>query len=216
VDRRDTHRLIPARYVDEPTVLERIAADDAHLDALFDLDNATNDRLLAQEDRQSGIGRDELVFHVPNHTVVNAAFTHPNPEGSRFSGPERGAWYAGFELETAQAEVAWHRVRHYREIAWDRPEDTRYQVMLADFAGEFHDCRGPGFEDILDPDSYAASRRLAGSLLAAGSAGVVYPSVRRPAGTCLACFRPALVHTPRRGPVHVFRWRGLDVESAWK
>jgi hypothetical protein len=26
-----------------------------------------------------------------------------------------------------------------------------------------------------------------------------YPSVRRPGGTCIACFRPALIYHPRRG-----------------
>ena len=36
-------------------------------------------------------------------------------------------------------------------------------------------------------------------LLAAGSAGIVYPSVRRANGTCLVCFRPALVTNVRTG-----------------
>lgn len=29
--------------------------------------------------------------------------------GSRFNGPDRGAWYAAFETRTAQAEVAFHK-----------------------------------------------------------------------------------------------------------
>ena len=36
-------------------------------------------------------------------------------------------------------------------------------------------------------------------LLNQGSAGVIYPSVRHRGGTCLACFRPALVVNVRRG-----------------
>ena len=35
-----------------------------------------------------------------------AAFCHAHPLGSRFAGADRGAWYAGFEIETSHAEVA--------------------------------------------------------------------------------------------------------------
>ena len=42
----DTHRLIPSRFAaQEDSVLAGIAENEAHLTALFDLDNATNDRL---------------------------------------------------------------------------------------------------------------------------------------------------------------------------
>ena len=53
--------------------------------------------------------------------------------------------------------------------------------------------------DCLDPDRYDASQRLARELLSAGSAGVVYNSVRHTAGTCIACFRPALVNNVHKG-----------------
>ncbi len=56
-----------------------------------------------------GIGVRELLFGVPYYRVVNAAFTHAHPLGSRFNGPDRGAWYAAFETRTAQAEVAFHK-----------------------------------------------------------------------------------------------------------
>jgi hypothetical protein len=49
---------------------------------------------------------------------------------------------------------------------------------------------------------------LANNLLFQGSLGIVYPSVRRPSGTCIACFRPALVSHPHRD-----RQYRLTVES---
>ena len=104
----DTHRLVPSKR-SEASVLVRIADDDEHLREIFDLDQATNDRLLAEAGRAPDIGPHELVFGVPYAAVVNAAFCHPHPLGARFNGPERGAWYASFELETAQAEVAFHK-----------------------------------------------------------------------------------------------------------
>jgi hypothetical protein len=39
---------------------------------------------------------------------------------------------------------------------------------------------------------------LALDLLMRGSNGIVYPSVRRDGGTCVVCFRPALVYHVRR------------------
>src|SRR5436853_318254 len=81
-----------------------------------------NDRLLAEHQRFPGIGVEELVFGVPCSHVVNAAFCHPHPLGSRFNGPDRGAWYAGFALETAQAEVAFHKRVELAETGWTAEE----------------------------------------------------------------------------------------------
>ncbi len=105
----DTHRLIPAKYSEGgESVLVRVADSDDDLAKIFDLDNATNDRLLAENGLLPGIGIHELVFGVPYYRIVNAAFCHTHPLGSRFNAPDRGVWYAAFELETAQAEVACH------------------------------------------------------------------------------------------------------------
>lgn len=203
----DTSRLVPSRHAEE-TVLARIAEDDAHLKDIIALDAATNDRLLAENDLAPGIPSHELVFGVPWFRIVNAAFCHPHPNGGRFNGPDRGAWYAGLEIETAQAEVAHHRWLELSEVGWTEEEAT-YAEYRADFSAEFHDMRGRrDFRACLDPDSYVASQRLAAELLAAGSLGVVYPSVRRPKGTCVACFRPALVGNVRQGARFRFRWSG--------
>ena len=194
LDQRDTHRLVPSRYSPRgDSVLTRIAdpGDEAHLAAIFELDSATNDRLLAERSLLPGIGPDELVFAVPLASVINAAFCHAHPLGSRFAGADRGAWYAGFELETAHAEVAFHKSVELAEIGWP-DESITYDDYQADFAGAFHDLRdSTGFAACLAPASYVSSQSLASRLLEAGSLGVVYPSVRRDGGTCLACFRPA-------------------------
>ena len=141
VRRNDTHRLIPSKYSEGESVLARIADDDAHLHDIFDLDNATNDRLLAENNLLPGIGVHELVFGVPYYRIVNAAFCHPHPLGSRFNGPDRGAWYAAFEIETAQAEVAFHKWIELAEVSW-LDENVTYDDYLADFSAEFHDIRG--------------------------------------------------------------------------
>jgi hypothetical protein len=205
----DTHRLIPSRYLPHNrSVLAGIAENDVHLAAIAELDNATNDRLLAEHELLPGIGPDELVFGIPNAAIINASFCHAHPLGSRFSSPIRGAWYAGFELATAQAEVAFHKTVQLAEIG--RFEDSvTYNDYLADFSANLHDLRrARGFRACLVPESYVESQALAERLLAENSLGVVYPSVRRKEGTCLACFRPAIVSNVRRDKTYRLTWEG--------
>jgi len=221
----DTHRLIPSRRLaNGDSVLVAVADDDAHLQAIFELDAATNDRLRAGQQLLPGIGVEELVYAVPHAAVINAAFCHANPLGSRFNGPDRGAWYAGCELLTSQAEVAFHKAVQLAEIG--RFDDTVvYDDYLADFSARFHDLRPrprpaaaraarrrtgrvQRFRAYLDPDSYVESQALAERLLESASLGVVYPSVRRPGGTCIACFRPALIANVRRARSYRFTWKG--------
>jgi RES domain-containing protein len=207
---RDTHRLIPSKHSKGgDSVLARVA-DEEDLAAVFDLDHATNDRLLAENGLVPGINLHELVFGIPYYRIVNAAFVHPHPLGSRFNGPERGAWYAAFEVETAHAEVAFHKTVELAEVG--RFEDqVTYDDYLADFSAEFHDIRADAaFADCLAPDSYVTSQTLAEELLEVGSLGIVYPSVRRASGTCLACFRPAVVTNVRKDVTYEFRWEGSE------
>jgi RES domain-containing protein len=211
----DTCRLIPSRFADaEDSVLAPLAGgDDGVLRDLFDLDNATNERLRGESGQLPGIGMDELVFGVPNFRMINAAYTYARPEGSRFNDGERGAWYCAFEPETALAEVCFHKAVEYQEIG--RFDDSvNYQCLLADFSAGFHDLRGLApLRDCLDPDSYVASQALAAELLELGSMGVIYPSVRRPEGTNLACFRPALVGNVRKGPAYRLTWAGSPIPA---
>jgi hypothetical protein len=195
----DAHRLIPARYSDQ-SVLERLTSHAGQLEDLIDLDGATNDRLLGESSLLPGISVHELLFGVPNAHIVNATFCHAHPAGSRFNGPERGAWYAAFELETSVTEVTYHKSRELAEITWNEPETFTYDDYLADFRTSLHDIRGHAeYAPYLDPNSYRESQTLARTLLAAGSSGIVYPSVRDAGGTCLVCFRPALVTNVRKG-----------------
>lgn len=205
----DTCRLIPSRFVDkEDSVLVPLAEDAKHLADIFELDNATNERLIAEHGRATGIGVDELVFGVPHFRMINAAFTYARPEGSRFNNDERGAWYCGFDIETSLDEIIFHKTVEYYEI--DRFDDSvRYQTLLADFNNEFHDLRGASrYAKCLTPNSYVASQKLAVQLLEEGSLGIVYPSVRHAGGTNLACFRPALVGNVRRGTAYELVWSG--------
>ncbi len=206
---RATHRLIAAKHSEGGSVLSAISDNESMLADLAELDGATNDRLLGEEGLLPGIGVHELVYGVRYASIVNAAFTHKNPAGSRFNDGTRGAWYAGVERATSVAEIAYHRARQLANIDWKEEEKAAYDDYLADFATEFHDLRGADteatsrhYQKFLKPGPvpacYAESQKLARKLLAGKSNGLIYPSVWHSGGTCIACFRPALVYHVRR------------------
>jgi RES domain-containing protein len=201
-ERAGTHRLIPSKYSGE-SVLEMLSLPPEVLADLSELDAATNERTTAERAGNNAIGPCELLYGVPEAHIVNAAFTHHGPHGGRFHSSQRGAWYAGVELETSVAEVAFHKRRFLEDARLTGQYTFDYRDFLADFSGQFHYLDSDESQSWLQPDPipqcYWASQALANALLHAGSNGIVYPSVRHPSGTCVACFRPALVFHPRRG-----------------
>lgn len=87
-----------------------------------------------------------------------------------------------------------------------RPDEevSPFDDWQADFHSAFHILEpAEEYADLLKaepvPQCYLPSQLLARQLLAQQSNGIIYPSVRHKGGTCLACFRPALVYQPRRG-----------------
>jgi hypothetical protein len=213
------HRLIPSRYSETGTVLEEVVADDAMLADAARLDAATNERIQGELYGLSGISHFELVYGIPNAQIIRAAFLHPGPFGSRFSDTTRGTWYASKKVETSIAEVAYHKSKRLSEIVvpglpQERPNEdvSTYDDWQADFHSPFHvlepvedytHCLQP--EPV--PQCYLPSQLLARQLLAQRSNGILYPSVRHKGGTCLACFRPALVYQPRRAERYEVRLR---------
>lgn len=203
IDFREAHRLIPTRVSDRKTVLEGLGLPENVISDLTELDAATNERKLAEHSLMQGIGLNELLAGVPESQIVNAAFCHPGPHGSRFNSRDRGAWYAARELRTSMVEVAFHKRRFLQDAHLAEAYEYEYQDYLADFAGKFHQMDSSEVDIYMEPHPipacYAAGQRLASELIFSQSNGLIYPSARYAGGTCIACFRPALVNNPRRG-----------------
>lgn len=199
---RNTCRLVPSIYP-SAGILDRVASPD-DLPFIFELESWTNDRISNEIGILHRIPPDEWVTGRPMASVIMAAFCHPRPGGGRFNS-DRGAWYAGTELETAHAEIVYHRTREFLEVG---VTEMRWQMRLyrADFDAPFEDVRrNPALHD---PNSYVASQAYARELLQAGSPGVFYRCVRRPGGECVACFRPKLVLNVRPDAHFEYRWEG--------
>ena len=182
-------RIVPTRY---PSVFlyDRVA-DPQDFEALYALEAMTNDRV------RDEIGEIELVPKVdrifgPGSGPIMAAFTHLNPDGSRFSDGSFGMFYAAREQRTAIRETQHHLGRF---LAATNEAAIHLQMRLYHVAidARLHDLRGPGpsLAALHDPDRYAASRTVGAALRAGGSAGVVYRSVRdAPRGECVGLFKP--------------------------
>jgi hypothetical protein len=194
------------------SVLETLSLPPEVLADLSELDAATNERTIAEGGGNNTIGPGELLYGVPEAHIVNAAFSHHGPHGGRFHSPQRGAWYACVELETSVAEVAFHKRCFLEDARLTGQYAFEYRDFLADFSGQFHYLDSNESQACLQPgpipQCHGAPQALANALLYAGSNGIVYPSVRYPSGTCIACFRPALVFHPRRGQEYRITLRG--------
>ena len=203
---RPSWRIVPSRF---PPVglFDRIAAPE-DLDALFELEGLTNPRL-RQELGQLSLVPPVRRISGPGTTPVMAAFTHPSPDGSRFSDGSWGVYYAGRERETAIAETVYHRSRFLAHTA-EPPCTLQMRCYLANVAGRFHDIRD-GWPELYDPDSYAASQQAARTWHAAGSDGIVYDSVRHRGGQAVAVFYPDLVGPAVQGPHLHYHWDGARI-----
>ena len=206
---RPCHRLIPSRY---PTVgLFDAIADPADLDAVFAIEALTNPRIRDEMGQLQLVPAAERISGVGS-TVIMAAFTHLNAEGSRFSDGSHGVYYAAQMLETAIAEVSHHRavfLARTREAAID----VDMRVITATLDASLHDLRalGDAASPLLDPDDYRAPQALARRLRHAGSWGVVFPSVRHAGGFCVGVFRPKALSHARSGAHIALHWDGTRI-----
>lgn len=168
-------------------------ADPADLDTILALEAATNPRVLDEAGELSMVRPEDRIAG-PGATPVMAAFTHTKP--SRFSDGSYGVFYAAHDEATAIAETAYHRGRFLRSANL-ASEIVQMRAYRAEIDGHFDDVRGRTRRSALyHPHSYAASQRYARGLYVANRVdGIVYRSVRRPEGECVAVFRPARVRS---------------------
>jgi hypothetical protein len=208
---KNTTRLLPSKFspVDRAEApLYRLADNAGALAEISEVEKKSDPLLRAENNLLPGISPQELVARVPFASVINAAFAYTSDGGSRFNTNDRGAWYAAKSVATARIELIFHATARLVAMG-EFNDEISYDEYLADFSGDYHDLRiSPGFEATLAPDPYVQSPILAEALLANGSLGITYPSVRHAGGVCIAGFRPALVTHVRKGRTFRFRWTG--------
>ena len=201
------YRIIPSKF--PPIQLFEEVAEPGDLEAIFELESLTNDRLrneigelqlIPPEDRISG----------PNTNYIMASFTHLAPQGSRFSDGSYGVYYAAKSLETSIAETRYHRANFLRATR-EEPGSIDMRVITARLSGQLHDIRTLDAPDIYNPNHYHASQIFAKQLRAAKSWGICYRSVRHAEGECVAVFRPPILKDCKQTLHLSYIWDGNTI-----
>lgn len=160
----------------------------------------------------------------PGASWVMAPFTHASTDRpSRFSDGRHGVYYCGDRGEVALAETAFHFARFMAATA-EPPGEADYRELVAGIAATLVDLRGGARPDCLDPEDWSAGQALGRAVRRANGDGVVYPSVRWPAGQAAALFWPDLVRPPiTQARQFRYHWDGTRMdrwfvhgERAWR
>ncbi|KAF0095342.1 MAG: hypothetical protein E1N59_837 [Puniceicoccaceae bacterium 5H] len=144
----------------------------------------------------------------PEAEPAMQAFTHLSPLcPSRFSDGSYGVYYAAESMETALAEARFRFERWLRRTPASAT-DLQMRVIVNQIRAPLHDLRPPEFAPLFDsnPQRYQPAQAYARLLREGGAAGVLYRSVRREWGECVAVFRPDALTLPTLGPALAFHW----------
>lgn len=202
------YRIVSSRF--PPVgVFDRIV-DPEDLDAVYAVEALTNPRLRQELGELSMVPADRRMSG-PGSTPVMAAFTHLNPEGSRFSDGSYGVFYAAHALATAIEETVYHR-QLFLAATHEPPIDLQMRCYGTAVSATLHDVRG-GWPEVHDPNSYTTSQALAKRLRDAGSNGLAFDSVRDPGGQCVAAFYPDVVAACVQMGHYMYRWDGERVSA---
>lgn len=205
---RAAHRIVPSRF--PPVGLwDRIARPE-DFDALAEIEGLTNPRIREELGILAQIPRARWVTG-PGTTPIMAAFTHLNPEGSRFCDGTYGVLYVSAAVETAIRETVFHRERFLRRTR-EPPIQLQMRGYVTAVRRALHDVRG-AYPALHRPDDYAESQRVGRALRAGGSDGVVYDSVRHRGGHCAAVFWPDCVAPFRQSRHYAYEWDGTAITS---
>lgn len=208
------YRIIPSRF--PPIALFEAVADPADLEAVFQIEAMTNDRLREEAGDLALVPPEDRIAG-PGTSPIMAAFTHLNPEGDRFTDGSYGVFYAGRTLGTAIAETRHHRTRFL--AATDEPaQELDMRVYAVDLDAALHDIREMRDTQaaLYHPDSYAVAQETARRLRDEGANGIVYASVRDEGGECAAVFRARLLSNCRQERHLTYVWDGSAISTIYE
>jgi RES domain len=205
-------RIIRSIY--PPIDLFEDIADPADWPLLLSAEQKTNPRLM------ENIGNLYLVpegrrVGGPGASYLMAPFCHVSPDRkSRFSDGSFGVLYVGGAFEVALLETIYHHERFMARTQEAPGWTSQFREITMDIHARLHNLRKPDADHLeaLNPDSYTISQMLASRLRAAGSDGLVYPSVRRKGGECVGLFYPDLATNAVQGRHLDYHWDGTRVD----
>jgi hypothetical protein len=218
LDWSPAYRVIATRF---PAVnlFDRVASPQ-DFEALYALEAMTNDRLRTEVGELDLVPKEERRFGA-GYGPIMAAFTHLNPNGSRFSDGTYGVFYCARSRRTAIHETRYHSALF---LADTKQPPLRQQMRLysVQAKGDVLDLRNGQLElaeldrAILSATHYAAGQALGQAARAAGAPGIAYPSVRDEGGECLAAFRTTLLRDCHHAAYLEYEWNGETITDVFE
>jgi hypothetical protein len=202
------------RSVHPPIDLFEDIADPADWPLLIAAERKTNPRLMETIGALDLVPADRRVVG-SGASYLMAPFTHVSTDRpSRFSAGSFGVLYAGNSFEVALFETVHHHSRFMTRTNESAGWTSQFREITLNIDGRLHDLRGrdPRHSAALNQDEYGASPALGDQLRAAGSDGVVYPSLRYEGGDCVGLFYPDCASNPAQGRHLDYHWEGARVD----
>lgn len=147
----------------------------------------------------------------PGASRLIASYTFGRP--GRFNDDTFAAFYGAESLATAIAETVHHIVEPLRDS--NAPPQTlppRLVLQVNVRADDVIDARAAAYLEIYEPNAYVESQRFGALVHERGHHGIVYRSVRRPAGECIAVYTPTALSDCREDRELVYRYAGGRIE----
>jgi hypothetical protein len=179
----------------QPALAEAIRGFDLDVFRLQNLGKAARARALVQSEEETQI----LLKALEQDQLILSTFSKPPFWESRFRKSfEAGVFYAAQDIETAMAEVGFHR----HQFLVNSPLLTTTTISMVSVAAHLN-ADLVDVELLQDPaiyskDSYSESQALALRVREAGLPGLHYLSVRsKPRGSAFAIFSPEVLSSTK-------------------
>ena len=207
LDWRAAYRIIPSCF--PPINFFEDMVSPKLMDAAFELESRTNDRLrneigdialVKHADRVSGVGASPIM----------AAFTHIGKPSRFTNGMDFGIFYAARTKQTAIVETKYHRERFLRYTS-EEPGITSMRCYSTKPLKPMVDIRA-GYPELHDPDSYVQSQKFGKQMKLEDHNGIIYSSVRHPGNDCIAVLRPKAVALCKQSTHYEYHWNGNSIE----
>jgi hypothetical protein len=208
------YRLIPSQY--PPIHLFEDVANHDEFEAVFAVQMLTNPRIQDEIGLLPLVPKEERLYAVPGCGYVMAAFTHINPDGSRFSNGDYGVYYAADSISTAIAETIYHK-ELFLSFTDEPAQELDMRSLVAHFTAELFDLTpfNKKTDPLYSPVSYSISQQVGAQVKEHQSDGLFYHSVRTD-GTNFALFKPNIIHQCQQGAHFSYVWNGEKIISVYQ
>lgn len=206
-------RLVASQF--PPISLFEDYVDADLLDAAFLIEARTNPRLRSEIGELSLVAKEDYVVG-PGASPVMAAFTHIG-KPSRFTDGSFGVYYAAKTLDTAIAEVKFHRERFLGYT-----QEPTMQLTMRSYVGRIRkpllDIRAKSYKPYTNPNvnTYPRCQKFSSRLRDTTAWGLLYPSVRDKGSECVAFYRPPAAGIPLQGKHISMHWNGQSIDGVYE